>query len=61
MKYQIKIVPNATPNADGRWIDVPRAPPKTCSWIEMVQSYADCIPAGHHMVATQSSTDCFFD
>lgn len=54
MKYRLKIVPEATPNADGRWIEIEvpddaRAPLGS-SWRAAAQYLAPHIPAGEHLV-----------
>jgi hypothetical protein len=54
MKYQIKIVPNNQPNADGKWVDVPESPPRGMKFAEYENLYAAQIPEGFHMVATQT-------
>jgi hypothetical protein len=53
MKYQIKLVPDAQPNADGEWVDVPAGPPHGTKFREYETLYAAQIPAGFHMVAIQ--------
>lgn len=54
IRYQIKIVPDAQPNDDGVWIDVPtKAEGK---WRDYERQYAAHIPAEHHMVAVQTLT-----
>lgn len=56
VRYQIKIVPDPSPNDDGKWIDVPRAPPRTRSWTATAEAYAEFVPQGHHIVAVQTVT-----
>ncbi len=54
MRMAFKIVPDAEPNADGRWIEVD-VEPKTCrSWIQVEQAYGHVAPAGHRIVAVRS-------
>jgi hypothetical protein len=53
MKYQIKIVPDDRPNADGKWVDVPTGPPHGMKFIEYEAFYAPQIPKGSHIVAIQ--------
>lgn len=55
-QYQIKLVPDARPNADGEWVDVPEAPPPGAKWPEYETQYAPQIPPGYHMVAIQKVT-----
>lgn len=57
MKYRLKIVPDVEPNADGRWIDVTRAPdafdyiPRFGTWAAVEEYFAPNVPAGEHMVS----------
>ena len=53
MKYQIKIVPDNQPNADGVWVDVPEAPPHGMKFAAYSDRYRAQIPEGSHMVAIQ--------
>jgi hypothetical protein len=53
MRYQIKIVPDNRPNADGRWVDVPEGPPHGMKFAECENLYRAQIPEGSHMVAIQ--------
>lgn len=46
----IKVVPDATPNADGRWIEVPSVAPVPTSWLAYEAAYAKAIPTGEHPV-----------
>ena len=50
---RIKIVPNATPDADGEWIDIPVDLPDRTRWIAMESRVRRYIPAGHHVVAVE--------
>lgn len=60
MSTEIKIVPNASPNADGEWItvpgewitvpgDLPRAILR--NWLAQEAAVAPHVPAGFHVVA----------
>ena len=53
MKYQIKIVPDNRPNADGEWVDVPEGPPPGMKFAGYEGLYRAQIPEGFHMVAIQ--------
>jgi len=53
MRYQIKLIPDARPNADGKWVDVPEAPPVGMKFAEYDNLYRAQIPEGFHMVAIQ--------
>jgi hypothetical protein len=57
MQYQIKLVPDKSPNVDGTWVNVPDPPPKGATWLEMETFYKVSIPDGYHMVAYQSASD----
>ena len=50
---RIKIVPNATPDADGEWIDIPVDLPCRTRWKTMEHLVAPYIPAEHHVVALE--------
>ena len=50
---RIKIVPNATPDADGEWIDIPVDLPCRTRWTTMESLVTPFIPAGHHIVAVE--------
>jgi uncharacterized protein YeaO (DUF488 family) len=54
MKYQIKLVPDNQPNADGKWVDVPECPPRGMKFGEYETFYAAHIPEGLHLVAIQT-------
>jgi uncharacterized protein YeaO (DUF488 family) len=53
MRYQIKLVPDNRPNADGRWVDVPVVPPHGMKFAMYSDLYRKQIPEGFHMVAIQ--------
>jgi hypothetical protein len=53
MKYQIKLVPGNQPNADGKWVDVPVAPPVGMKFAEYENLYRAQILEGFHIVAFQ--------
>lgn len=52
MQYRLKIVPDAEPNADGRWITVTvdRAAPEQ-GWNNVATFFRKHVPAGEHMVS----------
>jgi hypothetical protein len=51
----LKIVPNASPNDEGRWIETNRALPQrfplTLNYQETVAALGDELPKDHHIVA----------
>lgn len=52
---RVKIVPDAEPNADGRWIDLPdHAPP--ANFVRQWDLLKPYLPAGHHVVQVESDT-----
>lgn len=53
MRYQIKIVPDNQPNAEGEWIEVPVAPPHGTRFRDYEDLYRAQIPVGFHIVAIQ--------
>lgn len=55
MPTDIKIVPEATPNADGEWITVP-VENVSGSWFDAEVDLAPHIPDGHVMVQYRSSS-----
>lgn len=57
MKYRIKIVPKATPNADGemRDVDVP-ALLGTC-WLDTVMTLDDQIPDTHFLAQVEAGVE----
>jgi hypothetical protein len=50
---RIKIVPFATPNADGKWIEVPIDLPMRTRWKTMESLVMPFVPAGHAIVAVE--------
>jgi hypothetical protein len=50
---RIKIVPNATPDADGEWIDIPVDFPCRTRWTTMESLVVPFVPADHHVVAVE--------
>lgn len=51
MRYRIKLVPNSTPNVEGRWIEVEKeteAP--TGRFLAVVEFFRREIPPGEHLV-----------
>jgi hypothetical protein len=51
-RYRIKLVPDATPNADGRWISVLTTRLlDTHRWSDAETFFHQHIPAGEHMVS----------
>lgn len=63
----IKVVPDANPNADGRWIEVAEQPIPTnepdpphrayskYSWLATAAAYEPFVPDGEHLVAVNSA------
>lgn len=47
----IKIVPDAEPNATGKWIEVARRTEQFLGWVETEKLYAPDIPEGHRAVS----------
>ena len=59
IRYQIKIVPDSAPNADGEWIDVKDPPPGVAGstrWLVTAEFYRPLVPPGYHMIAIQTVT-----
>jgi hypothetical protein len=50
---RIKIVPDAMPNADGKWIDIPVDLPCRTRWKTMEALVVPFIPVDHHVVAVE--------
>jgi hypothetical protein len=50
---RIKIVPIASPNADGEWIDVPVDFPERTRWRQMESLVKNYIPEGHFIVSVE--------
>lgn len=57
MTVRIKIVPDAAPNDDGRWIDVEAELPATTKWREADDLLKLFIPQNHHMVGYERGKD----
>lgn len=57
MSYWIKTVPDAEPNADGRWIQVPdsRSDGPDTSWCKAEELFKPYIQEGEHIVAVSST------
>lgn len=58
MRYRLKIVPDATPNADGRWIAVSTESdyPSYCtSWRAVDHFFTKDIPADEHLVQYEAA------
>jgi hypothetical protein len=53
MSTRIKIVPDATPDADGEWLDIPVDLPDRTRWIAMESRIRRFTPAGYHVVAVE--------
>jgi hypothetical protein len=52
MSFKIKIVPNAAPNADGRWITIEgEAPMRSLSCRDTFDKISHHAPEGYHVVA----------
>lgn len=56
MGCAIKIVPDATPDADGKWINIDAELPTTSRWVEAEQRLSPHIPEGWHLVALGDRT-----
>lgn len=58
MRYWIKLVPDAEPNADGYWTEV-EAEPDTSGppylWLKSAARFAKFEPEGYHLVSIHSS------
>ena len=52
----IKIVPDAEPNADGEWIEVAFNLPVTTSWRKTDEYLSPFVPEGFHLVAVGGRT-----
>jgi hypothetical protein len=50
---RIKVVPHATPNADGRWIECPFDLPSKSRWRHIESMVAALVPDGHAVVAVE--------
>lgn len=48
---QIKIVPDAEPNADGEWIEIAVDLRHVRRWVNIAAIVAPYVPAGFHIVA----------
>ncbi len=53
MSTRIKIVPDATPNADGEWINIAVDLPSRTRWKFMEERVKAFVPEGHHVVAVE--------
>lgn len=53
-KWRLKIVPDASPNASGRWIEIeiagPSRAPHRTSWRAAALYFNPFVPAGEHLV-----------
>jgi hypothetical protein len=55
---KIKIVPDATLSADGKWIDIPAIDLSNVrSWIMTDRLIAPFVPTGYHLVAVGATVD----
>ena len=62
MGTRIRIVPNVTPNAEGKWITVDAEMPFTPSrWVEIDRFFASYLPHGYHLVQTGDASGSEFD
>lgn len=50
MRYKIKIVPNAEPNAEGEWIDAEADECTSTLWRISAARFDSQVPAGFHVV-----------
>jgi hypothetical protein len=50
---RVKIVPDAEPNADGEWIELPLDFPTRTRWRLMETLVKPHIPAGYHAVSLE--------
>jgi hypothetical protein len=56
MLYSIKIVPDAEPNAEGKWIEVVSTRgPVSGRWTDITFFFDTFIPKGYHMVQITGS------
>jgi len=53
MRYRIKIVPKAAPNAEGEWREVETATPLNTRWLDHVVAFASHVPATHFLCAVE--------
>jgi hypothetical protein len=51
MTFILKIVPDAEPNADGRWIKATKSDYRGRGWLATEMYFAPDVPPGHHLVA----------
>jgi hypothetical protein len=56
---EIKIVPNAEPNAEGEWIEttIARMPGGPSRWTDLEQLVRPFVPEGFHVVAVDTRTE----
>jgi hypothetical protein len=52
---RIKVVPNATPNADGHWIECPFPIAPGMRWRHMEAMVLQLVPEGHHVVSVEAN------
>lgn len=53
MSIRIKVVPDATPNADGEWIETTLVMTSRVKWLAMEMLVKPFVPKGHHVVAVE--------
>lgn len=56
MKVDIKVVPNASPDADGQWVRVDVDAHDLKSFWEAKHELQKVVPEGYHIVAYKSAT-----
>lgn len=60
-RWRIKLVPDATPNADGRWLDVTKDHAMTeyaiSRWMDAVRFFASDTPRGEHIISYERVND----
>lgn len=57
MTTRIKVVPDATPNADGEWLEIALDLPRL-RWKFMKNLVTPFIPIGYHIVAVERGPPC---
>jgi hypothetical protein len=51
--YRIKIVPKATPNADGEWREAEAELPADARWLDTAAALGDYVPETHFLAAIE--------
>jgi hypothetical protein len=59
MRYEVKIIPKATPNDQGKWIEIdgPSIPPDNTRWRTVSDLLSPHIPDDHFLAAYRRSHD----